>query len=463
MLYASHRRCSIWLPALACALVGCDRSTMSVDATVTGASSSRPLEIVVSADTAGWIVPCGCTSNQSGGLLRRGAFIVKARQTADVLVVDAGGAASGTSRYDRMKFAAVLRGEKIMNVAAHNVGASEAAFGSDELRRCVKELAAPLVSANVRAADGEPIVDRVRVVTVGGRRAAITGVLSPKLAPPGLVAQSPRDAILAALADVDPRPDLTIVLAYVDEAELTSLAESLPEVDFILGGPTGQPIAPRRVGPVLLATVTNKGKFLAHLKSSAAPLATWTGAIVELDKRWPDDATQKENLSAFYRELAAADVAAMETSFAGVRDDYPPNYAVAGTAACVRCHTADGAAWSESSHAHAWKTLTVTGAHVDSSCQQCHTTGFGKPAGFVSAKRSAARYDVGCESCHGPSQTHADKPSIPTAYFDAARNQCTVCHDHENSPEFDYYAYWEQIRHGAPVAAADAKAAGGRP
>src|ERR1700745_4371010 len=38
-----------------------------------GGDADHPLVLVVSGDTAGWIVPCGCTSNQSGGLLRRGS------------------------------------------------------------------------------------------------------------------------------------------------------------------------------------------------------------------------------------------------------------------------------------------------------------------------------------------------------------------------------------------------------
>src|SRR5438105_2896094 len=40
-------------------------------------SSSGPVTLVVSGDTAGWILPCGCTSNQSGGLARRGTFIAQ--------------------------------------------------------------------------------------------------------------------------------------------------------------------------------------------------------------------------------------------------------------------------------------------------------------------------------------------------------------------------------------------------
>jgi len=34
----------------------------------------------------------------------------------------------------------------------------------------------------------------------------------------------------------------------------------------------------------------------------------------------------------------------------------------------------------------------------------------------------------------------------------AAKEQCTLCHDHENSPEFDYATYWPKIAHGPRAA-----------
>jgi len=76
--------------AIALCLIGCDRSSPP---------AKTSAAIVVSGDTTGWIVPCGCTANQSGGLLRRGAFLRRLRTEADVLYTDAGGAPAGTSPY----------------------------------------------------------------------------------------------------------------------------------------------------------------------------------------------------------------------------------------------------------------------------------------------------------------------------------------------------------------------------
>ena len=138
--------------------------------------------VVVSGDTAGWIVPCGCTTNQSGGLPRRATFVHELAREHDVLLLDAGGAPGGTSPYQRVKFEAILAGEAKLDVAAHNVGATEAALGADELRRLATST--PFLSTNLRDADGKSIAETMRIVTRQGRRFAIVGVLSPNVIGP---------------------------------------------------------------------------------------------------------------------------------------------------------------------------------------------------------------------------------------------------------------------------------------
>jgi len=92
------------------------------------------------------------------------------------------------------------------------------------------------------------------------------------------------------------------------------------------------------------------------------------------------------------------------------------------------------------------ETLRQKGFHVDPYCQSCHTTGYGLPGGFEKLSTSAARFDVGCENCHGPSAAHVKDPKRHTPWI--ASDQCTRCHDHENSPRFDYAAYWPRVAHG---------------
>src|SRR5882762_1822623 len=71
--------------------------------------------LVVSGDTAGWITS-GCTSKQSGGLARRASYLAELREQGNLIYLDAGGAASGTSEYHKMKFEAIVEGERAMQI-----------------------------------------------------------------------------------------------------------------------------------------------------------------------------------------------------------------------------------------------------------------------------------------------------------------------------------------------------------
>ncbi len=416
----------------------------------------RPLVVVVSGDTAGRIVPCGCASNQSGGLPRRATYVKQLRTEADVILADAGGAPSGTSLYDRAKFEAILRGELAMGVAAHNIGAGEAALGADYLRRIAEEFHLPLLSANVSDGDGRPVGQEIRIVKAGGRRVALIGVLGEQFATGDLQVAPPRRAVSDVLSEAAGNYDFAVVLAYVEEDELRQLANALPEVDVVVGGPTGQRVPPTRIGPTLMASATNEGKVLARFDApTPGSSQQWKGSIVEVNEQIADDEEQIANVRQFRAELARRDFTPDETSFTEGLFSGRAGDRIAGTPRCRECHAheEDCSEWDKSGHAGAWDSLREKGAHVDPDCQRCHTTGYGLPGGFESVKHSGdlvgiGLVDVGCESCHGPSQAHADDEKVRTACYTRAADRCTGCHDQENSPKFVYDEYWEQIRHG---------------
>lgn len=419
----------------------------------------KPAVLVVSGDTHGWITPCGCTSNQSGGLPRRGSYLAKLRATRDVIYADAGGAAAGDSPYQRVKFEAILAGERAMGLAAHNVGKSEAALGAEYLRTLAARTATPLVSANVRGRDGGPVAAPYRVVRSGGRRIALTGVLSPAYASAAADCQitDPRQAVLDALAAAKGEYDAAVVLAYVPEDELDALARGLPEAAAVVGGPTGQAVAPKPAGPVTVAAATNKGKFLIELDVPPDNLATaWAGRVVEMGPALADDPAQQQNVKTYLATLARRDFPASQTDLVPpLPPGAPEDYRVAGSATCVTCHADTKDVWAHSRHAHASESLRPRGFHVDPTCLQCHTTGYGQPGGFQSVSTGAGLDAVGCESCHGPSLAHTRNPTSVRPAF-AARDQCKRCHDLENSPKFDYPTYWPRVKHGRESARTEA-------
>lgn len=442
-MFGSRDILRLW-SALLCGLVSVSLSCQRSEP----AKAVRPVNVIVSCDTAGWIVPCGCSSKQAGGLLRRASYVKQVAGESDVLLADAGGAPGGTSLYDKLKFEAVLNGEVAMRVAAHNIGAPEAELGAHYLRRLPTRLSAMLVSSNVKDELGEFLVATHRIEPLGSRRVAICGVLSPSYEQAGLQIDDPYEALFRLIPQLKGQYDVLLVLAYLPEQELESLVARLPEADLIVGGPTRQSITPRKSGPTVWGAATNKGKFLVHLVRNSQAGSTWSGKIVELGPEVADDSRQLENLQSFREELAKRDFSADQTSFSfGTLTKLSADLRIAGTEACRQCHQDDCQQWSGTRHGHAWQTLLEKKSHVDPYCQQCHTTGYGLPGGFMSLATGNKRTNVGCESCHGPSTAHTRRPATKTLYD--ARDRCVHCHDHENSPEFAYARFWEQITHGA--------------
>jgi hypothetical protein len=419
-------------------------------AAVPSPAAKSKLIVVVSGDTNGWIIPCGCASNQSGGLPRRGSYLREQAAEGTLLYADAGGASSGDSEYQRIKFEAILKGERAMGVVAHNIGASEAKLGSAALKEIAAKAGVTLVSSNLTTADGSPVAESYVVVERGGWRVAFLGVLSPSLAPQEYTVQEPRAAVSSIAADLRSQCDAIVVLAYLPSDELRQFALDVPEVDLVVGGPTGQAIPPQNVGPVLLTSATNKGKFLARLEREPGEKAAWNGTTVEMAASLSDEPVQKSNLEGLQALLTKLDMTPEQAGLAAVGvGGFPSGYQIAGSEACRKCHSDDCKQWDSSKHAIAWHTLVEKKFSGDPSCRQCHTTGYGMPGGFRTAATTPDRTKVGCESCHGPSQAHCDSPTVKTPF--AARDRCTTCHDHENSPTFQLDAYWAKIIHGKKV------------
>ncbi|MEZ6059321.1 MAG: multiheme c-type cytochrome [Planctomycetaceae bacterium] len=300
-------------------IFGCDPPATEQQSGDSSTKPVRPVTVIASGDTHGWIMPCGCTSNQSGGLLRRGSYVDERRESGEVILVDVGGAADGTAPYQLERFRAILKGEHSMELAAHNLGAAEIAFGAEVLQQLSQETGITFISANARDHAGQLLTTPFVLAEQGGQKILITGVLSPSFADRNTQVSDPADAILAVVNDVGADQNRLVVLAYLPVDELRQLAETLPEAHVIIGGPTGQSLAPEQIGPVLLTSATNKGKFLAEVTFPAKASDPPAAKVVEMSPQWSDHPVQRQNLTAFRQILAERDFSADESGLVAAR------------------------------------------------------------------------------------------------------------------------------------------------
>lgn len=88
-----------------------------------------------------------------------------------------------------------------------------------------------------------------------------------------------------------------------------------------------------------------------------------------------------------------------------------------GAKKCRACHLKQFQSWEQTKMAKSFELLRAGVASAakkkanldpekdythDEKCLGCHTTGYGKPGGFVSLEKTPDLVGVQCESCHGP-------------------------------------------------------------
>lgn len=135
-----------------------------------------------------------------------------------------------------------------------------------------------------------------------------------------------------------------------------------------------------------------------------------------------------------------------------------------GQAVCAQCHGDIAAKLAPSKHMQAYQTLVGKGKQA-TSCAKCHTLGYNRPSGWNAIEdRDKAQWDlrgVQCENCHGPGEYHVLLQQGQPAPEDLLRRgrdgqglipasaaTCVQCHDHENSPHFQFITFWPRIVHG---------------
>lgn len=71
-------------------------------------------------------------------------------------------------------------------------------------------------------------------------------------------------------------------------------------------------------------------------------------------------------------------------------------------------------------------------------CYACHTTGYGKPGGFVSVEKTPHLKNAGCEVCHGPGSVHVKTINPKYIKRSMTMKDCEECHISERVRSFRY-------------------------
>jgi len=449
----------------------CDSRPSATDRALTASSSpgstAPRLRLRISGNLEGYLMPCGCASGQLGGLARRVFRQKLDRRHVDVYL-EGGNLLKKTDELGESKLMAIL--EILENNGYHGMG-----VGAKDLQVDPELLAGllsfypklPALSADLLLADGKPwlmegkpvvrsyqehkfdhVTVRISSLTMslpGGDKSKNFKLAEPaaswRQAMHGVADATYRVLMIHAdretikKLELAPKPDLIIAVSH-DYVEPKSKADQANGVPLVYTGIHGRvlldvTLARGPDGPMLtrIKPVPLKGSITAP----AAMRDKDTSSVI-LGHR---QTVKEDNLLA---KLAN-------------RQDLPDGLAYVGSAACTDCHEEDSETCAEHAHSHAWQTL------IDSEnkegwpvthypeCVSCHVVGYGYKSGFQSPKKTPELLNVTCDNCHGPGNKHVASDG-DVAMQKVEVKTCTICHNPEHSPKFDYSKFWAAIKHG---------------
>lgn len=446
------------------------------------------LALVITGEQDGYLEPCGCAGrdNQKGGLMRRYSLLAQRRAEGwPLAAVDLGGLVRRFGPQAEIKFQKSIEALAQMQYAGVGLGPADLRLPGDVLLASSTTAAdggSLLIAANWHLTLDETFAVPYRVVDQNGLRLGITAVLGDEhvaaLATGDVVARSPAEALAEVVPRLEAESDRQVLLSYASPEQTRALAAAFPQFDVVVtaGGAEEPPREPEQLPgqETLLVEVGHKGMYAAVVAWYDDPDQPWRYQRVPLDSRFPDAPEMKTLLAQYQEELRLTGLETLVGS--GVvhprrQEGFELSGLFAGAKRCQACHPTAYSKWQTTHHAQATATLTKLDPprQFDPECLSCHVTGWEPQdflpfqSGFVSLEQTPELAGNSCENCHGPGEEHSWIEEQKTARLLARRDElraalrrtkatageqvCAQCHDHDNSPEFNFEKYWPKVEH----------------
>ncbi|ADG68260.1 5'-nucleotidase/2' 3'-cyclic phosphodiesterase-like esterase [Planctopirus limnophila DSM 3776] len=451
--------------------------------------------LMLSAETNGYLEPCGCSLTQSGGMSRRlDLFQRLTKRGWPVAGLDAGGFVKRSRRQDQIKYEAILTALRSLNYQVIGLGPADLRLGADFL--LTQQVADPeevqkslaISGANVTFFEspdlGTPL--RTKTFKIGEVKACVVSVLGKSrrddVAPAGvannITFSDPDEEIRKAIEQFKgEKPHLLILLnnGTVDEAK--EFARKFPAFQLIVttGGPEDPQSKPVMEGRSWIIQPGQKGKYVSLVGYFPDDVKTpFRYELIDLDNRRFKATKPMENLMADYQKRLELEQISLTPELV---IPHPSGRKFVGSKVCGDCHTKAYEKWEETGHAKATKSIIhgrggIEGEYIsriyDPECINCHTTGWEAQqvlrydSGYRDLETSAHLFGNGCENCHSPGSEHvrienggkateeeqaAARLAMRVTLDQAKKTTCYQCHDGDNSPGFEFDKYWKEIAH----------------
>jgi len=376
--------------------------------------------------------------------------------TGDLLYARTPTPSPNVQKMGELKADLYMKTYNLMGYDAFTPGEVDFSFGVNPVFQMSRQANFPFLAANLMYAESKkPVFKPYIIKEVQGVKVGLLGLISnrhPLGGPPEEKGKYYLADPIATAKKIVPqlrkKCDLIVALAHLEPDEQRGLAQSAPDIFFILSGhnPAVQP-SPTKVNNSSIFEAGSRGEQMGQVDFYTEGKDLFARyEINNLTLRYADHPQALGLLNQYKAslrnllQLPPQPQPTPEPSAAGPRTATPPSALFVGEKTCLPCHQGQHKSWLETAHARAYQTLVRQNKSSDPGCLQCHTTGYGE------AKKDLAAdfQNVQCEVCHGPGDGH---PEPRKTLARVGQEQCLKCHNTANSPNFNYAAYLQKVRH----------------
>ncbi len=349
---------------------------------------------------------------------------------------------------------------ELLEYDAIALGEKDLAYGRAYLQQAANDHGLNFVCANaVDKTSKELIFPPYVVVEREGVRVAFIGVVSPErhitaqvesaLLDHKIEIKDPTEMTLKVLDDVRAKSDLVVLLSHTGIETSEFLAEDLPVDVVIVGHYPAIQNDPKDIGGTVFAMAGSKsdrfGTLDLTLSEDLSEVTEFQGDAIRLLSKGPEIAPiaalaaewEQKDKEAKRQKQLAAQRAREDAAKQKVASSIHERGGVFGAESCKACHEPVYETWMQTPHATAFATLAEADSWDDPDCVGCHVTGIEDKTYVADVNLPPEVWNVQCEECHGSGLDHARDGS----YVTAGEATCVVCHNPDNSPEFDYELY----------------------
>jgi hypothetical protein len=407
--------------------------------------------LVLSGEQHGYLMPCGCSHPQKGGLERRYNLInLLEAKGWPAIAADLGDAPQDKGPADLpniqglIKYRYSMAALKTMRYAAASFGTFENKLSLDRIipEWALNEPQPPLLAANFAHKEGayKSEVHSLACVEKAGLIVGVAGLVGPMVheviekTDPSFAFAPGSKTLPRVLKEMEEKKTDLRVLVFQGslvhgmkgrKPEVRELVDAFPQFDVILCLTESDPppSRPTMIGKTMVVTVGYKGQHvgIVGVWKTANPAKPFDlkYQLVELGEDFltPNDAVAGHPIIAvmqqYKQELKDQNYLAKYPQVAhpneiAVGKGSPPRYI--GSDSCKGCHGDAYTKWEKTPHRHAYQTLVDAKNpalnQFDPECIVCHTVGFGRKTGYRDEATTPKLINVGCESCHGPGSEH---------------------------------------------------------